>query len=384
MGFGFTKEHERFRKKVKDFLDCEIKPGIKKRANSNIFSRDMWGEIGKFGLLGIDLPGEYGGQPGDSIMRGIVAEELGRVDLSLAFALIPSYGTSLAILHGGSKEQKEMLIPGLIKGDKLGSVAMTEPDCGSDLSLMRMKAKKEGDHYVLNGEKNYVSWGLIADVNWLFVKAEKDSAPSEVTSFLIPLDLPGIVKSSFQQMGLQMSEHCSLFFEDVRVPVECRVGEEGKAFLCAANVFPHTRMLLSLSALGLARVSLEESIDFSKERSAFGKPLGKFEDVSFRIAEDATLLEAAGCLCYGTLAAIDRGERSIKEIAMCKWWGTEVAFRIISDATGIYGQRGYSTQYPLEQRLRDIIGYEIAEATPQILKLTICEEILGKELRPFC
>ena len=290
----------------------------------------------------------------------------------------------MAILNGGSKEQKEMLIPGLIKGDKLGSVAMTEPDCGSDLSLMRMKAKKEGDQYVLNGEKNYVSWGLIADVSWVFVKAENDITSSEVTSFLIPLDLPGIVKSSFQQMGLQMSGYCSLFFEDVRVPVECRVGEEGKTFLCAANVFPHTRMLLSLSALGLAQVSLEDSIDFSKERIAFGQPLGKFEDVSFRIAEDATLLEAAGCLCYGTLGAIDRGERSIKEIAMCKWWSTEVAFRIIYNTMVLFGHRGYNSKYPLEQRLRDIIGYEIAEATPQILKLTICEEILGKELRPFC
>jgi len=384
MGFGFTEEQERFRTKVRGFVQQEIKPRANGIAKSSIFPRDLWRQVGEFGLLGIDLPEEYGGWPGDSIMRGIIAEELGRADLSLAFTLVPAYGTSLAILHGGSKELQEEWIPGLIKGDKLGSISMTEPDCGSDLSLIRTKAKREGGYYVLNGEKSYVSWGLQADVNWVFAKTERDVNPWDLTAFLLPLDLPGIAKSSFREMGLYPVGHTSLSFKDVRVPAEYRLGEEGRVLRCAAKVFPQTRMILSLSALGLAQTSLEEAINFVKQRVAFGKPLGKFEGVSFKIAEDATLVEGARWLCYRTLYLIDQGIRCVKEIAMCKWWSTEVAFRTIYDALLLYGHRGYSSEYPLEQRLRDIIGYEIAEATPQIVKLAICEEILGKELRPFC
>lgn len=384
MGFGFSDDQEKFRTRIRDFVEQEIRPRVEETAGPATFSRPLWKRVGESGLLGIGLPEKFGGQPGDNLMRGIVAEELGRVDLSFAFTLIPSYGTALAILHGGSEKQKEEWLPGFIKGEKLGSVSMTEPDCGSDLSLIRTRAKREGETYLLNGEKSYVSWGAVADVNWIFVKTDKDRGPRDLTSFLIPLDLPGMVKSPFQQMGLDGTGHCSLSLEDVRVPVDDRLGEEGKALFVAGQVFPHTRMLLSLSALGLALVTLEETLDFVKHRQAFGKPLGQFEGVSFKLAEDATRIESARWLCYRTLWLMDQGKRCVKEIAMSKWWSTETALNTIQNALLIHGHRGYSRQYPLEQRYRDIVGYEIAEATPQILKLSICEELLGKELRPFC
>jgi cyclohexanecarboxyl-CoA dehydrogenase len=340
--------------------------------------------MGEFGLLGIGLPEEHGGLPGNCIMRGIVAEEIGKADLSLAFTLVSSYGTSMALLHGGSKKLQDEWIPGFIKGNKLGSISMTEPDCGSDLTLVRTKAKKEGGYYVINGEKNYVSWGLDAEANWVFVKTESDVNPWDLTALFLPLNLPGIAKSSFIEMGLYPVGHTSLYLEDVRVPFEYLLGEEGKALRLAAKTFPHTRMILSLSALGLAEVSLEEAINFAKQRSAFGKPIGKFEGVSFKIAEDATLIESTRWLCYRTLWLMDQGINCVKEIAMCKWWSTEVAFRTIYDALLLHGHKGYSSDYLLEQRLRDIIGYEMGEATSEIVKLSICEEILGKELRPFC
>jgi len=384
MGFGFTEEQEQFRGKVKDFVDRQLKPRVKESVEPDIFSKDLWRRVGAFGLLGLGLPEAYGGRPGDNIVRGIVAEELGRGDFLLAFALVPSYGTSLAILHGGSEMQREAWIPGLVGGDLLGSVGMTEPDCGSDLSLIRASAKKEGDHYVLNGEKSFVSWGLVADVHWIFVKTEKETKPRALTSFLIPLDLPGITKSPFSQMGLNKAGHCAIFLDDVRVPKDNRMGEEGGAFPLAAKVFPQTRMLLSLSALGLAQATFDEAVAFSKQRTAFGKHLGSFEGISFKMAEDATFLEATRWLCYRTLWLMDQGERCVKEIAMCKWWSTELALRIIRNTMLIHGHKGYSNEYPFGERLRDIIGYEIAESTPQILKLSICEEFLGKELRPFC
>lgn len=384
MGFGFSEEEEKFRTKVRDFVQQELNPRAKEIAKSNIFPRDLWRRMGEFGLLGVGLPEKYGGSRGNCIMRGIVAEEIGKADLSLAFTLISSYGTSIVLLHGGSKELQDKWIPGFIKGDKLGSISMTEPDCGSDLSLVRTKARREDDYYVLNGEKNYVSWGLEAEANWAFVKTDSDVNPWDLTALFLPLNLSGIVKSSFLETGLHAVGHTSLSLENVRVPFEYLLGEEGKALRLAAKTFPHTRMILSLSALGLAEVSLEEAINFAKQRSAFGKPIGKFEGVSFKIAEDATLIESTRWLCYRTLWLMDQEIRCVKEIAMCKWWSTEVAFRTIYDALLLHGHSGYSSEYLLEQRLRDIIGYEIAEAAPQIVKLDICEQILGKGLRPFC
>jgi cyclohexanecarboxyl-CoA dehydrogenase len=384
MEFGFTEEQETFRKRVRRFIEEEVRPRTEEFMEAGGFPHDLWRQIGEFGLLGIALPEEYGGHPGDSIMRGIVAEELGRVDLSLAFTLISSYGTSLALLHSGSREQKETWIPGFIKGEKLGSIGMTEPDCGSDLSRIRTRATKEGDHYTINGEKSCVSWGLVADVTLLFAKTEKNASPGDLSCFLIPLNVPGIAKSPAPQMGLHTVEHGSLTMEDLQVPVEYRLGLEGRALSLAAKVFPHTRMILSCCALGSAQVSLEEAVAFAKDRISFDVPLAKFEGVAFKVAEDTTLLETAKCLCYRTLWQMDQGVRCVKEVAMCKWWSNEVAMRIIHNTLLLLGQTGYSSSYSLEQRFRDSIGYEIAEATPQMLKLTISEEIFGKELRPFC
>jgi cyclohexanecarboxyl-CoA dehydrogenase len=382
--FGFSGEQEEYRKSVRDFLEKEVKPQLKTGEALTEFPRELWRQIGAFGLLGIGFPEEFGGKPGGSILRGIVAEEMGRIDLSLAFTLISAYGTVLAILYGGSYSQKEDWVPGLIQGQILGSVGMTEPDCGSDLSSIRMTAIKDNDDYVLNGEKSYVSWGAVADIIWVFCRTEKDIAKNQMTTFLVPLDMHGITKYDSAQMGMNSVEHCALFFDDVRIPARYELGNEGNAYKLAAKVFPHTRMILSLSALGLAQVTLEETITFAQRRTAFGEPLGKFEAVSFKIAERSTLLESAIWLCYRTLWLLEQGRRCIKEVAMCKWWSSELTVKIIRDALILHGHIGYSTKLPFERRYRDIIGYEIAEATPQILKLTISEEIFSKHLRPFC
>ncbi|MBW1800212.1 MAG: acyl-CoA dehydrogenase family protein [Deltaproteobacteria bacterium] len=384
MAFGFTDKQDRFRKEVRDFLEREIQPHTRERSPSGDFPRDLWQKAGRFGLLGIGLPEAYGGRPGGAVMRGIIAEEMGRIDLALAFTLVPSYGTAMAVLFGGSEKQKETWIPGFISGEKLGSTGMTEPDCGSDLSHIRTRAGKEKNAYILKGEKSYVSWGTVGDVIWIFAKTDKDRHPKDMTCFLLPLDLKGIIKSSFPQMGLHEAGHSALYLEDVRVPVECRMGKEGQGLALAAKVFPHTRMILSLSALGAARISLEQAVEFTRNRAAFGKKLGQFEGISFKLAEDATSIEAARWLCYRSLWLMDQGERCIKEIAMSKWMSTEVALRTIHNALLIHGHRGYRKGLPFDRRYRDIIGFEIAEATPQILKLTICEEILGKDLRPYC
>jgi len=384
MGFGFTDKQNQFREAVRDFLEREIQPYTREMNPSGDFPRDLWRKAGQFGLLGIGLPEAYGGRNGDAVMRGILAEELGRMDLALAFTLVPSYGTSMAVLFGGSEKQKQTWIPGFISGEKLGSTGMTEPDCGSDLSIIRTRARKEKKDYILNGEKSYVSWGTVGDVIWIFAKADKDKHPKEMTGFLLPLDLKGITKSTSPQMGLHQAGHSALYLENVRVPVEWRMGKEGQGLVLAARVFPHTRMILSLSALGAAQMSLEQAIEFAKNRLAFGKKLGQFEGISFKLAEDATSIEAARWLSYRSLWLMDQGERCVKEIAMSKWMSTDVALRTIHNALLIHGHRGYSRGLQFDRRYRDIIGFEIAEATPQILKLTICEEILGKELRPYC
>lgn len=383
MPFGFSSSEEAFRKEIRNFLQTDVKTGLESAGGREEFPHDVWRQIGGLGLLGIGLPEAFGGRAGGSVLRGIVAEEMGKIDFPLAFALIGAYGTALAILYGGSEKQRSRYIPELVQGKIIGSVGMTEPDCGSDLSGIHTHARRDGDFYCINGEKSYVSWGMVAAVHWLFCKIDNDTDSQPLTTFLLPLEAPGVSRSESPQMGLNSTRHCAVFFDDVRISAEDRLGDAGGAFQLASQVFPHTRMILALAALGAAQASLQDAIAFAEKRKAFGKTLGKFQGVAFKIAEHSAILDAVRWQCFRTLWMMGQGKRCVKEIAMCKYLSSDVALRIIHDSMLLHGHRGYSTRLPLEGRYRDMVGLEIAEATPQILKLTIAEEIFGKAMRPF-
>ena len=381
--FSFTEAQEMLRREVRDFAQRELAPGAKERAKSLSLPRDMAKRMADLGFLGISLPEKYGGQGADWVSLGIVIEELSKVDFVLGpFPIFP--GLANLCLEQAPEEVREEWLPLLIKGEKFGCFAVTEPDCGSDAAAMKATAIRDGDYYILKGEKSTISAAWYADAVILFAKTDPAARARGVTCFWVPLDLPGISRNLIAHTGWKANGVASLFFDEVQLPSRYLVGEEGKGFyIFAAGGADYLRVCLALVALAIAQTSLEETIAYALQRTAFGQPISRFEGVSFKIAEHATLIEAARLLCYRTLCLKDQGLKHTKESAMCKWWCPEVAFNAIHDCVLLHGHIGYSEEYPLEQRLRDALGFEFADGTAQIMKIVIAREIMGRAAVPY-
>ncbi|MBM3143034.1 MAG: hypothetical protein FJ005_08385 [Chloroflexi bacterium] len=381
--FGFTEEEEMFCREVRRFAQRELAPFAKQRAKTeNPYPIELRRKMAKLGLFGITLPVEYGGQgPGGYVKLGIAFEEIGAADINA-----PNPSSSLVagqyIVLYGDKEMSREWLPGLIKGEKVGCLAVTEPECGSDAAAIRTRAKKEGQYYVLSGEKTSITGGADADIAVVFAKTDPAAGPMEVTAFLVPLDSASIKRTVFSDTGWMPMRRASIFFDDVRIPEKYRLGEEGRGFLYLMKHFDYLRVTLCIWVLGAARTSIEEAISYAKQRNAFGRPISTFEGVAFKIAEHATRLEACRLLCYRALWLKDQNLQHTKEAAMYKWLGPRVAVEAIHDALLIHGHYGYSTDCALEQRLRDAIGFEIADGTAEIQKLVIARQILGKGYAP--
>ena len=381
--FAFSEDEEMYAREVRAFARKELAPFAKARAKmSPPYPVDVRKKIGGFGLLGMELPEEYGGQGHAGFVKlGIAMEEIGAADVSAANPL-----TSLIAGHYiaqfGDKEMAQKWLPPLISGDETSCMAVTEPQSGSDAAGIKTRARKDGKYYVINGEKTSISWGTYASVAVLFATTDPPAGARGITAFMVPMDDPSIKKSAFPDMGFLSHGRASLFFDDTRIPERYRLGEEGKGFVYVMQQFDYVRSLLGLQVLGAARTSLEEAVEYAKQRKAFGQPISKYEGVAFKIAEHATRIEAARLLCYRALWLKEQGLPHSKEAAMCKWWCPRVAVDAIHDCLLIHGHYGYSTEYPVEQRLRDVIGLEIGDGTEEIQKLVIARHIFGKEYAP--
>lgn len=374
MDFNFTEEQKMLRAEVRAFANKEIAPTANKLAKAEAIDRGIYKKIADMGLVGINLPEKYNGGGSDWISVGIANEELSKVDLGLA----STARLQLMFCHllmPGTEEVRQEWIPQVISGEKLMAMAVTEPNCGADASALKTRAVREGDSYILNGEKTSVTLGMQADCCLVWTKTDMEAGAKGVTLFLVPLDLPGIEKSNFKDMGIPSLGRASLNFENVKVPASYRIGNEGEGFTSALQAFDTARVFLGLESLGLAQASLVQAMAYAKERNAFGKPIIKFEDISFKMAEDATHIQAARWLVYHTLWLSDQGQRNTKESAMAKWFSVDAAIRAVHNAILVFGHVGFSEEYPLEQRLRDLIGWEIADSTPGIMKLTIAREL---------
>lgn len=383
MPFEFTEAQEMFKKEVRNFAQKEIAPGAKERAEQEWFSKEsteMWQKMVDMGLAGLNIPEEYGGQPADWVSVGIAIEELSKADWSAGGA--PFIGHIPYGIFADREDLRKEWIPAVIKREKTLCFSVTEPNAGSDVSSIEMKAKKDGDHYILNGEKTSVSMGMYADAALVFAKTDSTAGFQGISCFLVPLNLPGITKSSFEDMGFKGVGRASIIFDDVRVPADANVVPGDKGFLRIMTGFDFYRVVLSMQCLAAAGASLDEAIEYAKQRTAFGKQIGRFQGVAFKLAEDATLLETGRLMCYRTLWLRDKGERHTKETAMCKWWCPQISLRIINDAMVTFGHVAYSEEYPLERRYRDVVGFQIADGTPEIQKLIISRELFGREITP--
>ena len=381
--FDFSEADKMLRTQVRSFARKELAPGAMKRAKETTVPREIWKKIADMGYTGLGIPEKYGGQEASWISRGVVIEELSYADLNLG-GLTHHVQNMAWMAAQGLEEVAAEWVPGFVSTDKICSAAISEPDCGSDVAAIKTRAVRDGDYYNITGEKTSVSRGTYADACLLLAKTDPEAGIRGLTQFLIPLDLPGIEISPLIDMGCKPVGRALINFDNVKVPAKYRIGEEGQAFAKAfiAGV-DKGRALTGLAVLATAQASLDEIIAFSKERVVFGRPIAKYEGVSFKIAEAATYIEAARWLCYYTLWLGDQDLSTFKEGSMCKWWCPQLAAQIIHDCILLYGHVGYTEDLPLEQRLRDVIGYEFTDGTAEINKLNIVREIIGKEALPY-
>jgi cyclohexanecarboxyl-CoA dehydrogenase len=382
MDYAFTEEQALFQKTIRKLVKKDILPQSREIAKLEHIPFDLWKKICHMGLIGVMAPEPYGQNGIDSTLPGIAVEEIAKGDVAVATTLIPNMTFCMLLTQSKEALQAEWL-PSVIKGEKLCCVALTEPDCGTDAAGMKMSAQRHEDYYILNGRKASIGWGMYADVAAVFAKTGREAGADRISCFLVPLDLPGVSRIKDGDMGLGPIGRASLLFDRINVSETCRIGQEGKIFSIMMGLLDLVRVWVALTSIGAAQKVLDDTIEYVRQRKAFGNPIGRFEGVSFKIAEASTLLEAARGLCYRALWLKDHGQKYRRESAMCKWYSTKVAVDVFHDALILHGHFGYSAEALLEQRLRDVIGNQLMAGSPEAVKLILVRELLGKGYLPF-
>lgn len=379
--FETSPEHDLFRQTTQEFAQKEIAPGYLERSKSDDFPWELYRLMGKHGFLGLMVPPEYGGQGVDAVSMGIALEELGKADpVAAMLAFFSGVGFFIA---EASQPIKEDILPRMCRGEAAAAWGITEPEAGSDVASIRMKATRDGDGWVLNGEKTSVSLISVAESVVVLARIEEDGKSRGMGIFYVPTDIDGVSCSTFNDMGARQIGRGSVMLDDVRVPAENSIGQEGKGFHSIMAGFDLARAFVSMVAWSIASQSNADAIAYAKERTAFGRPIGKFEGIAFGLVEDATLLEAAKLLLYKTFWLHDQNKLHTMESAMCKWWIPQLAVEVIHRSLLVHGHYGYSDELPLQQRLRDAIGLEIGDGTAEIMKVILTRELLGRECLPF-
>jgi len=379
--FGFTEEQQMFRDTMRKFTKRELAPGAFERGDLDKIPDEIVKKYADAGLLGLDTPEEDGGQGAGRMNLGIAIEETTKEDFASSFFMWHQCLHNGPLLKNLNKDVKSEYLPLALKGEKITCLGLTEPDAGSDSLGMRCKAVKDGEYYILNGEKTAISCGIYADAVVAFVKTGDPSSRSAkaVSAFLVPCDLPGVERSLFPDMGWKPIGRCGISFTDVRVPVEYRIGEEGQGFYSVMQGFDGARVYLSIQVLSLGEAAVLEAIEYAKQRKAFGRPIAKFDAVSFRLVDSLARIEAAKLLAYKAFWLQDQGRSSTKESAMVKSIAPLLGIEACNNAMVTLGHVGYSSEARMEQRLRDAYGFEFADGTQDIQRLVMVREFIGKE-----
>jgi cyclohexanecarboxyl-CoA dehydrogenase len=377
----FTEEQKKFCEWVRAFALKELSDGAKERAKLEYVTPEVMKKLAGAGLLELGTSAKYAKHPKDYVTFGIAMEEVCKVDFTAMIVLLIQvlvYG----LAEWMSDELREELLPATSAGKRLLCFANTEPNCGSDATAIKTRAVRDGNYYMISGEKTSISGGMQSDAVITTAKTNPLESSKGITLFYVPLDSPAVNRSVFRDMGSISAGRASLTFNEVRVPMTFRIGEEGEGFRKVMRTFDASRVLVGLAALALAETSLAETVELIKAKTAFGNPLSRFEAVSFKIAEHATLLEAARMICYKALKLRDEGLPHSKEAAMAKWFAPKCAVNALHDFMLIFGHRGYSEENPVEQRWRDAMSTQIGDGTAEIMKLIIAREILGGKFGP--
>ena len=381
MDFGLTTEHEMVQKMVGDFARKEVAPIIKETDREQEMAPHILPKMGELGILGICIPERYGGQGMDYISLGLASEELEVIDTTLRVVMSVHNGlASMTLFQWGTEEQKKKYLVPLARGEKIGCGAFSEPSAGSDFANILMTGKRDGDEYILNGEKMWISLATKADFAVVTVRTKADVAkPSQgLTTFIVELDLPGITRGDIHgKLGVRAGSTGWISFQDVRVPLENRIGEEGEGFKVTMTAFDHGRYTVAAGATGLIRASLEASVAYAKEREAFGKPIAHHQLIQEKIARMARDYEIARLLYLKAGWMKNEGVRNTFETSIAKHFATEAAFHAASEAIQIHGAYGFSDEYDVERFMRNARGAMIYEGSSEIQTLIQADYALG-------
>lgn len=364
------------------FATARIAPGFLERDQTHVLDRTLMREMGSLGFIAPELPERFGGQGLGCLAAGVIHEEIARADLSMSYInLLASLNSQILVQHGQPEIVKPWLTQ-LTQGEVLLSVALTEPRGGSDAANLKLKMERVGDHYVINGEKTSISAADQADACVVFARTGTvESGARGVSAILVPMALPGITCTRFDCHGQRAIGRGSLFFENVKVPTNHLLGEEGKGFVQVMHGFDFSRALIGLQVLAVARIALEEAWHYAKTREAFGQPISAFQGVSHPLADFDTQVTAARLLCLQTLWLKDQGASHTAEAAMCKWWGPKLAYDVVHQCLLTMGHGGFDRGV-MEQRLRDVLGFQLGDGTAQIMKTIIARARVGRGAVP--
>lgn len=379
MKLELNDQQKMIQKMVREFAEKHVAPIAAELDKKEEYPHKTLKEMAKLGLLGIIIPPEFGGAGLDTISYAIVVEEISRKCASTG--VVTSVHNSLTawpILKYGTEEQKKKYLPILAKGEKIGAFAATEPNAGSDLGAMQTTAKLKGDQYIINGDKTFITSGPVAGIIIVFAVTDKEAGAKGISAFIVEDSFKGYkVGSIFEKLGINASKTSELIFEDMEVPKENLLGKEGDGFKIALSTLDSGRIGIAAQAVGIAQAALDESIEYSKQRQQFGRPIAKFQAIQWMIADIATRVEASRWLVYNAAYTKDNGEgRFSKEAAMAKLFASETAVDAAIKGVQIHGGYGYTKEYTIERLFRDSKITELYEGTSEIQRLVISGSLL--------
>ena len=372
LNFSISADQEALVKTARRFGEQHLAPFYKQREREGAFDRQTLCQMGELGLLGVELPERYGGLGLDCVTAGLVLEALCRSDYNIGQLMVTMSLTGAILSRHGQPEIVRPYLKGIVGGRIIPAIALTEPGGGSDAANLRLRARRDGDTYVLDGEKTSTSFATQAGfaVVWARTGPARSGARG-ISAFLVPLDAAGVTTGEFEDLGGRCAGRGSVHFDHVVIPATHLIGEEGHGFVQVMRGFDYSRALIGLQCLAVARQSLDETWQSVSQRESFGKPLSVNQGVTFPLAEAETQLEACRLLCLKTLWLKDQAQPHTAEAAMCKWWGPKLAFDIVGTCLLLNGHSAYTAEMPYEQRLRDVLGLQIGDGTAQIMKLII-------------
>jgi len=381
MDFELTEDQKLLREMVRDFAKKEMAPHVKTLEDKKEFPKEIMMKLGELGILGMTVSSEYGGSQTDYLSFVLVLEEISKVSPSVS--VIVSVHCALfcyAIREFGNEALKRKYLPRAVKGEIIGAFSLTEPGAGSDATNLKTKAVKNGDYYLLNGTKSWVTTGNDAEAVIVFTSAGHESKRNKLSAFIVENEFPGYKVSRIEEkMGLHSSLTAEIILEDCRVPEENLLGEEGKGATIALSSLDGSRIGIAAQSIGLSERALQEAVQYAKQREAFGKKISEFQAIQFMIADISTLIEAARLLTYKAAALKDKGKNFIKEAAMAKLFASEAANKIVYHALQIHGGYGYSKEFLIEQLYRDARVFSLYEGTSEIQRLVISRQLLKED-----